>query len=110
MCFKGETITCHIFALTKPLTACLATRGFQFSCGAPPITSCLTLITNRYLLPRQESVPSKETSKVLPRFCRDSYRNQCRIKHINASFPTATHCFIGFMLGIGLVQGYVWDS
>ena len=38
----------------------------------------------------------------LPRFCRDSYRNLRRIKLINAFFPTATHCFIGFILGIRL--------
>src|SRR5260370_2670601 len=38
----------------------------------------------------------------LQRFCRASYRNLRRIKLINAFFPTATHCFIGFILGIRL--------
>jgi hypothetical protein len=49
-------------------------------------------------------------SVILTRFCRDSYRNLRRIKHIITSFPTANHSFIGIMRYVKLVRLILWDS
>ncbi len=79
--------------------------------GLPP-----TITYRETLTSPTSSISSIQTQSVLspkiilPRSCRDSYRTLFRIYRINASLPTATHCFIGFMLGMRLVRALLWDS
>ncbi len=71
------------------------------------------LIAQLHPYTRQKPLPSNPYSEEgshfrimlfrMPRFCRDSYRTLFRIYPINASFPTATPCCIGFMICIRLV-------